>query len=165
MAQILHYFVWRTAVDVLPSADSKSISEPAVSFSQGGHIQQIMVNTTDDSLEFKGVCQSEMKKKVQYSIALIITRATSASTHAVCWYPAGEGAASNMQAHWCLLLYARRILQIGKTRPVHLRKTDTHEIEQLRCDLLQTGSNCGLLQVPVSTKIALQDHSYTAQST
>ena len=51
-------------------------------------------------------------------------------------------------------------------RLVHLRKTDAHAIEQLRCDLLQTGSNCGLLQVlPVSTQVALQDHSYIAQST
>ena len=38
-----------------------------MNLSQGGHIQQIMVNTTDDSLEFKGVCRAEMKKKVQYS--------------------------------------------------------------------------------------------------
>ena len=51
MAQILHYFVWTTAVDGLPNADSKSISESAMNLSQGGHIQKIMVNTTDDSLE------------------------------------------------------------------------------------------------------------------
>ena len=90
MAQILH-FVWRTAVDGLPNADSKSISESAVNLSQGGHIQQIMVNTTDASLDFKGVCQAEMKKKVQYNIAFIISRATSAITHAACGCPAGKG--------------------------------------------------------------------------
>ena len=54
MAQILHYFVWRTAVDGLPNADSKSLSDSVMNLSQGGHIQQIMVNNTDNSLEFKG---------------------------------------------------------------------------------------------------------------
>ena len=60
MAQILHYFVWRTAADGLPIGDSKSVSESAMNLSQGGHIQQIMVNTTKGSLEFKGVCRAEV---------------------------------------------------------------------------------------------------------
>ena len=51
-------------------------------------------------------------------------------------------------------------------RPAHLRGTDAYEIERLRCDLLQAGSNCGLLQVlPVSPGVAMQDHSYTTPST
>ena len=217
MAQILHYFVWRTAVDGLPNADSKSISESAMNLSQGGHIQQIMVNTTDDSLEFKGVCRAEMKKKVQYNIAFIISRATSAITHAVCGCPAGKGPQATCKHIGAFCFTLEEFCRIGKLRdfvtctdqlqvwhqpkpakphmiavaelvsrrkeiktppaispppvrqtsfwdprPTHLRKTNAHAIEQLRCDLLQAGSNCGLLQVlPVSTEVALQDHSYT----
>lgn len=52
MAQILQYFVWRTAADGLPNADSKSVSESAMNLFQGGHIQQIMVDSTEDSVEF-----------------------------------------------------------------------------------------------------------------
>ena len=217
MAQILHYFVWRTAVDGLPNADSKSISESAMNLSQGGHIQQIMVNTTDDSLEFKGVCRAEMKKKAQYNIAFIISRATSVIAHAVCGCPAGKGPQATCKHIGAFCFTLEVFCRIGKLRdfvtctdqlqvwhqpkaakphmiavaelvsrrkeiktppaispppvrqtsfwdprPTHLRKTNAHAIEQLRCDLLQAGSNCGLLQVlPVSTEVALQDHSYT----
>ena len=47
IAQILHYLCgkWHTA-DGLPNADSKSVSESAMNHSQGGHIQQEIVNTT-----------------------------------------------------------------------------------------------------------------------
>ena len=38
MAQILQYFIWRTAVNGLPNADSKSVSESAVNLSRCGHI-------------------------------------------------------------------------------------------------------------------------------
>ena len=61
-----------------------------MNLSQGGPIQQIMVNTTKESLEFQGVCRAEMKKKVQYSIDFIISRSTSAITHAVCECLAGK---------------------------------------------------------------------------
>ena len=116
MAQILHYCVWRTAVDGLPNADSKSISESAMNLSQGGHIQKIMVNITDDSLEFKGACRAEMKKKVQYNIAFIISCATSAITHAVCGCPAGKGPQATCKHIGAFCFTLEEFCRTGKLR-------------------------------------------------
>ena len=88
-----------------------------MNLSQGGHIQKIMVNTTDDSLEFKGACRAEMKKKVQYNIAFIISRATSAITHAVCGCPAGKGPQATCKKHigaFCFTL--EEFCRTGKLR-------------------------------------------------
>ena len=46
-----------------------------MNYFQGGHIQ-IMVNATEESLDFKSICRTEMKKKVQYSIVFVISRST-----------------------------------------------------------------------------------------
>ena len=91
MAQILLYFIWRTAVDGFPNADSKSVSESAMNLSRCGHIQQIMVCTSDENIEFTGICRAEMKKKVQYKLALTASSATAAITHAECGGPSGKG--------------------------------------------------------------------------
>ena len=91
MTQILQYFIWRTAVDVLPNADSKSISESAMNLSRCGHIQQIMVCTSDENIKFTDMCHAKMKKKVQYKLALTVSNATAAITHAECGCPTGKG--------------------------------------------------------------------------
>lgn len=89
MARILPYLIWRTAVDGLPNADSKSISASAMNLSRCGHIQHIMVRTSDENINFTGICCAEMKKNVQYKLALTISHV--AIIHAECECPAGKG--------------------------------------------------------------------------
>ena len=70
---------------------TKSISESAVNLSRCGHIQQKIVCTSDENIEFMGICCAEMKKKVQYKLALTVSSATAAITHAEFECPARKG--------------------------------------------------------------------------
>ena len=116
MAQILHYVIWRTAVDGLANADSKSISQSAMNLSRGGHIQQIMVCASDDSIELKGICRAEMKKKVQYKLALTISGKTAAITRAECGCPAGEGPLATCKHIGAFCFTLEEFCRLGRTR-------------------------------------------------
>ena len=57
-----------------------------------------------------------MKKKVQYNIVFIISRSTSAITHAVCGCPAGKGPLATCKHIGAFCLTLEEFCRLGKLR-------------------------------------------------
>ena len=183
------------------------------------HIQHIMVCTSDENIQFTGICRAKMKKKVQHKLALSVSSATAAITHAECGCPVGKGNLATCKHIGAFCFILEEFCRVGRARdfftctdriqtwnhpkparpvmipvaelnsrrqeisapltspptlrkasvwdprPMCLHNTCSEEIEKLRSDLLQAGTHCGLLQVlPVSTQIALHNHSYSSST-
>ena len=68
-AQIVTYFVTRTASDGLPMGDFKSINNSAANLFCCGHVQRIQVaEDTTDTFFLRSECLPEMKKDRIYKI-------------------------------------------------------------------------------------------------
>ena len=91
-AQIISYFVTRTADDGLPMGDFKSVNNSAANLFRCGHVQQIQVaHDKSDTLFVRADCLPEMKKDRVYNIKLKLSKRTFDICGATCGCPAGKG--------------------------------------------------------------------------
>ena len=60
-ANIINYFLVRTAVDGMPSSDVKAINSSAVNMFRCGHVQDIMIGY-DRHIYIQAMCLPEMRK-------------------------------------------------------------------------------------------------------
>ena len=72
-AEIINYFMSRTAVDGLPASDTKGMNKSALNLFRCGHIQDIRVcYTSQKQLSIKSNCIPEMRKDRVYKLILIL---------------------------------------------------------------------------------------------
>ena len=91
-AQMISYFVTRTADDGLPMGDFKSVNNSASNLFRCGHLQQIQVAyDTADTLIVRAKCLPEMKKDRVYHISMKLNKRTFDICGATCGCPAGKG--------------------------------------------------------------------------
>ena len=91
-AQLVTYFVTRTADDGLPLGDFKSINSSAEKLFCCGHVQNIQVaQDTEDTFFLRADCVPEMKKDRLYKISMRLDRKTFDICGATCGCPAGKG--------------------------------------------------------------------------
>ena len=89
-AQIINYFVVRTAVDGKPAADMKAINSSAMNLFRCGHIQDIRV-CCEKCMVIQAKCVPEMRKDRIYKLILFLDVETSDIVAAECGCPAGRG--------------------------------------------------------------------------
>ena len=91
-AQLVTYFVTRTADDGLPLGDFKSINSTAEKLFRCGHVQHIQVaQDTVDTFFLHADCLPEMKKDRMYKISMKLAKKTFDIYGATCGCPAGKG--------------------------------------------------------------------------
>ena len=69
-SQIITYFVTRTISDGLPASDFKFSNVLADNLFKCGHVQNIQVNSTSESLLVKADCLPEMRKDYIYKLMI-----------------------------------------------------------------------------------------------
>ena len=89
-AQIINYFVVRTAVDGMPASDMKAINSSAMNLFRCGHVQDIRVNF-DKYMCVQAKCLPEMRKDRIYKLLLFLDLESSDIVAAECGCPAGKG--------------------------------------------------------------------------
>ena len=89
-AQIINYFVVRTAVDGMPASDMKVINNSAVYLFHCGHVQDIRVNF-EKYMCVQAKCLPEMRKDRIYKLILFLDLESSEIIAAECGCPAGKG--------------------------------------------------------------------------
>lgn len=89
-AQIINYFVVRTAVDGMPVSDMKAINNSAQNLFRCGHIQDIKV-LFDKHMCVKANCLPEMRKDRVYKLLLFLDLESADIVAAECGCPAGKG--------------------------------------------------------------------------
>ena len=91
-AQLVTYFVTRTADDGLPLGDFKSINSSAEKLFCCGHVQNILVaEDTVDTFFLRADCLPEMRKDRIYNINMKLDKKTFDICGATCGCPAGKG--------------------------------------------------------------------------
>ena len=75
-ANIINYFVVRTAVDGMPSSDVKAINSSALNMFRCGHVQDIMIGY-DKHIYLQAKCLPEMKQNVDVLQARGLVEAAS----------------------------------------------------------------------------------------
>ena len=101
---IVSYFVTRSVLDGLPSADFKSINSSAENLFRCGHIQHIEVCQTTTTLYIRASCLPEMRKDRVYQLKLILNQSYDVF-YASCGCPAGKGPSGSCK-HIGALCYA-----------------------------------------------------------
>ena len=89
-AEIINYFVVRTAVDGKPADDMKAINSSAMNLFRCGHIQDIRV-CCDNYMFIQAKCLPEMRKDRLYKLLLFLDLETSDIVAAECDCPAERG--------------------------------------------------------------------------
>ena len=89
-AQIINYFVVRTAVDGMPVSDMKAINISAQNLFRCGHIEDIRV-FFDKYMCVRTKCLPEMRKDLVYKLLLFLDLESSDIVAAECGCPAGKG--------------------------------------------------------------------------
>ena len=103
-SQIITYFVTRTVSDGLPASDFKSSNVSADNLFKCGHVQNIQVNSTGESLLVKGNCLPEMRKDCVYKLIMRLGSDLNIIS-AQCGCPAGKGPTASCK-HIGALCYA-----------------------------------------------------------
>ena len=94
-AQIISYFVTRTADDGLPMGDFKSVNNSAANLFRCGHVQQIQVaHDKSDTLFVRADCLPDIKLK--------LSKRTFDICGATCGCPAGKGPKASCKHMLCL---------------------------------------------------------------
>ena len=102
-AQIINYFVVRTAVVGKPAADMKAINSSAMNLLRCGHIQEIRV-CCEKYMVIQAKCVPEMRKDRIYKLILFLDVETSDIVAAECGCPAGRCPYASCK-HWGLVLF------------------------------------------------------------
>ena len=92
-AQIVGYFVTRQVCDSRLCGDFKAINQSAMNLFHCGHLQQVEVFNTNDTLWLRAYCLPEMKKDTTYKVELLMSHSKWEITGAKCRCPAGKGPA------------------------------------------------------------------------
>ena len=93
-AQIVSYFVIRQVCNLHLCGDFKAISRSAMNLFRCGHLQQVEVLNTSDTLWLQAYCLPKMKKDKTYKVKLSISHSKWEISAAKCRYPAGKGPAA-----------------------------------------------------------------------
>ena len=72
--------------------------------------------TSDENIEFTGICRAEMKEKVQYKLALTVSSATAAITHAECGRPAVKGNLATCKHIGAFCFTLEEFCRVGRAR-------------------------------------------------
>ena len=104
-AQIISYFVTRTANDGLPAADFKSVNTSASSLYRCGHVQMIEVCHKSNVLCLRANCLPEIKKDRVYKLVMKLDSQSCEIDEAQCGCPAGCGPKASCK-HIAALCYA-----------------------------------------------------------
>ena len=107
-AQIVTYFVTRQVCDSRLCGDFKAINRSAINLFRCGHLQQVEVLNTNDTLWLQAYCLPEMKKDKTYKVELSISRGKWEISSGKCRCPAGKGPAAT-----CKHIGALRYLFMG----------------------------------------------------
>ena len=121
-AQIINYFVVRTAVDGTPASDMKAINSSALNLFKCGHIQNIQI-CIDKYLYVTSKCVPEMRKDRIYKLRLVLDLLSLDIIGAECGCPAGKGPCASCK-HICALCYAIEEFSRLKKIPDFLTCTD-----------------------------------------
>ncbi len=121
-ANIINYFVVRTAVDGMPSDDIKAINSRALNLFRSGHIQCIRTRTNKHIL-IQANCLLEMRKDRVYKLFLSLDLATSDIISAECGCPAGKGPCASCKHIGALCYALEEFSRLGKL-PNFLTCTD-----------------------------------------
>ena len=103
-AEIINYFVSRTATDGLPVCDMKSMNTSALNLFQCGHIQGIQVCCTpQNQLHIMSNCIPKMKKDRLYKVVLLLDSISGGNVvGAECGCPAGKAPRVSFKSQtWC----------------------------------------------------------------
>ena len=93
-AQIVSYFVTRQVCDTCLCGDFKAINKSAMNLFHCGHLQQVEVFNTHDTLWLRAYCLPEMKKDITYKVELSILNGKWEISGTICRCPAGKGPAA-----------------------------------------------------------------------
>ena len=93
-AQIVNYFVTRQVCDSRLCGDFKAINRSAMNLFRCGHLQQVEVLNSSDTLWLQAYCLPEMKKDKTYKVELSISHNKWEISTAKCRCPAGKGPAA-----------------------------------------------------------------------
>ena len=104
IGHIVSYFVTRSVIDGLPSADFKSINSSAENLFKCGHIQRVEVCQTTTALYIRALCLPEMRKDRVYHLKLILNQSCDV-VYASCGCAAGMGPSGSCK-HIGALCYA-----------------------------------------------------------
>ena len=88
-ANVISYFVVRTAVDGMPADGMKAIISRAINIFQSGHIQHIKALSAE-YLFIQADCMPEMRKDCMYKLLLCLDLNTSDIVSGECGCPAGK---------------------------------------------------------------------------
>ena len=91
-AEIINYFVVRTAINGLPVSDMKGMNDSAMNLYWCGHIQQMLVcySMNQKELHIKANCIPEMRKDRIYHLLLSVGLPSFDIISAECGCPAGK---------------------------------------------------------------------------
>ena len=116
-AEIINYFVTRTAVDGLPASDVKGMNASALNLFQCSHIQSISVciNITQRRQFIKCDCIPEMRKDRIYKVNMVIDSDTHNIVGARCGCPAGKGPCATCKHVGGLCYALEEYCRLGRT--------------------------------------------------
>ena len=106
-AQIIEYFVLRTAIDGLPVSDFKSMNTSALNLYKCGHIQKVeaCICSQFSIIYLRAVCLPEMGKERVYLLEKQLDSTNFEIQGASCGYPAERGPKTSCK-HVAALCYA-----------------------------------------------------------
>ena len=123
-AQIITYFVTRTADDGLPVGDFKSINDSALNLYVCGHVQEIQVcHDANSNLCIRAKCLPEMRKDRMYLIEVTLDDSSHHILSARCGCAAGRGPKASCK-HIAALCYALEEFSKVSTLPELITCTD-----------------------------------------
>ena len=121
-AQIINYFVVRTAVDGMPANDMKAINNSAMYLFCCGHVQDIKVNF-EKYVCVQAKCLPEMRKDRIYKLILFLDLESSEIIAAECGCPAGKGPCASCKHIGGLCYAIEKFCRFGQV-PEFLTCTD-----------------------------------------
>jgi hypothetical protein len=124
-AQIISYFVSRTASDGLPVNDFKSVNRSAMNLFRCGHIQKIELcnNVNSHTIYLRASCLPEMRKDRKYDLYMELDDTLFEIKKAQCGCPAGCGPKGSCK-HLAALCYALEDFTRVQQLPDFLTSTD-----------------------------------------
>ena len=127
-AQIISYFVTRTADDGLPASDFKSINSSALSLFRCGHVKKIHVchQITPANVFIRADCLPEMKKDRVYKTEMELENSSFDIRRAQCGCPAGRGPTASCK-HIAALCYA--LEEFSRLRRLPEFRTSTDKLQ------------------------------------
>ena len=155
-ANIINYFVVRTAVDGKPSSDVKAINSSALNMFRCGHVQDIMIGY-DKHIYVQAKCLPEMRKDRVYKVVVCMDENAFDIIGAECGCPAGKGPCGSCK-HIAAVCYALeefsrlgklpefatctdRLQAWNKPRQKKVPIIPVHELNARRCKILQKQSS------------------------